>query len=116
MAFKFGRVSYINSIPLFCAEPPPDFEIVCAYPALLNEATARGEFDVCLISRWEYPKVSDKYSVLPNYCIGGDGEIMSVKLFSKTDISNLGGKKVFITEQTGTSSRAFAYLCKRKYL
>ena len=115
MAFKFGRVSHINSIPLFCAEPPPDFEIVCAYPALLNEATARGEFDVCLISRWEYPKVSDKYFVLPNYCIGGDGEIMSVKLFSKTDISNLGGKKVFITEQTGTSSRAFAYLCKRKY-
>ena len=115
MAFKIDRVSYINSIPLFCAEPPPDFEIVSAYPSLLNAATMRGEFDACLISRWEYSKVSEKYSVLPNYCIGGDGEIMSVKLFSKTDIARIGGKKIFITEQTGTSSRAFAYLCRRKY-
>ena len=93
MAFKFGRVSYINSIPLFCAEPPPDFEIVCAYPALLNEATARGEFDVCLISRWEYPKVSDKYSVLPNYCIGGDGEICPSNYFQKPTSQILAGKK-----------------------
>ncbi|MFR6032895.1 MAG: MqnA/MqnD/SBP family protein [Bacilli bacterium] len=99
---------HINSIPLFCAEPPPDFEIVCAYPILLNEATARGEFDVCLISRWEYLKVSDKYSVLPNYCIGGDGEIMSVKLFSKPTSQILAGKSI-ITEQPTSRARLRIY-------
>ena len=115
MSLSFGKVSFINSIPLFCSERERGFDFVESYPAKLNDLTARGKLDVALISRWIYPAVQKNYAVIKNFCIGGDGEIMSIKLFSKFDISKLADKKIFITEQTGTSSRAFNFICEKKY-
>ena len=113
MGRSFGRVSYINSIPLFCADSP--FSIVEDVPSRLNAAVARGGLDISLISRWEYPRVEKDYAPLPEYCIGGGGEIMSVKIFSRVPAESLGSGSIFITSQTGTSSRAFRYLLEKKY-
>ena len=113
MGRSFGRVSYINSIPLFCADSP--FSVVEDVPSRLNAAVARGDLDISLISRWEYPRVEKDYAPLPEYCIGGGGEIMSVKIFSRVPAESLGGGSIFITSQTGTSSRAFRYLLEKKY-
>ena len=113
MGRSFGRVSYINSIPLFCAPAP--FSVVEDVPSRLNAAVARGGLDISLISRWEYPKVEGNYAPLPEFCIGGDGEIMSVKIFSRLPAESLGGGSIYITSQTGTSSRAFRYLLEKKY-
>lgn len=113
MAHSFGRVSYINSIPLFCAEPP--FDVREAVPSELNAAVENGALDISLISRWIYPKVAKDYAVIPDFCIGGDGEIMSVKLFSRVPFGRLGGRKIFITSESGTSIRAFRYSMVKKY-
>lgn len=113
MAHSFGRVSYINSIPLFCAEPP--FDVREAVPSKLNAAVESGALDISLISRWIYPKVAKDYAVIPDFCIGGDGEIMSVKLFSRAPLGRLGGRKIFITSESGTSIRAFRYAMVKKY-
>lgn len=113
MGRSFGRVSYINSIPLFCADSP--FSIVEDVPSRLNAAVAHGGLDISLISRWEYPRVEKDYAPLPEYCIGGGGEIMSVKIFSRVPAESLGSGSIFITSQTGTSSRAFRYLLEKKY-
>ena len=114
MSFKLGKISYINSIPLFCADSQ-NFEMVEDCPARLNELAEKRELDVSLISRWIYPSIEKDYEVIPEICIGGDGEIMSVELFAKRPIESLKGGTLFITAETGTSSKAFGYLVARKY-
>ncbi len=113
--YKFTGVSFINSLPFFCGNVPKDFDMSYANPSELNELVRLGKSDVSMISRWVYPQCESQYAVLPQFCIGGDGEIMSIKLFSKFDISEINKGSIFITSQTGTSSRAFRKICFQKY-
>lgn len=113
---KIGKVSFINTIPLFCAPWDNSFGTVTELvPSGLNAAAVRGEFDISMISRWAYSPVAESYDVLGNFCIACDGEVMSLKLFSDVPIGELGGKKVYITPQTGSSSRALRMICLEKY-
>lgn len=114
--YSLGRVSYINSLPLFCGGSPELFSVVEAVPARLNRGVRDGALDASLISRWTYTKqIAQNYEILPQFCIGGDGEIFSVKLFSRYPIEELCGKKIFITGESGTSIRAFALICRERY-
>ncbi len=114
MRFKLGKISYINSIPLFCADSDK-FESVEGVPMYLNELAEKRLLDVSLISRWIYPQIEKDYKVIPNFCIGGDGEIMSVAIFSKKPLESLKDGSIFVTAETGTSSKAFRYLVEKKY-
>ncbi len=114
MRLKLGKISYINSVPLFCADSNL-FETVEDCPARLNSLAEKCELDVSLISRWIYPHIEKDYAVIPEFCIGGDGEIMSVEIFSKKPLERLRGGTLFITAETGTSSKAFGYLVAKKY-
>ncbi len=114
MRLKVGKISYINSVPLFCANSNL-FEMVEDYPARLNRLAEKRELDVSLISRWIYPQIEKDYKVIPEFCIGGDGEIMSVEIFSKKPLESLKNGTLFITAETGTSSKAFGYLVAKKY-
>ena len=115
MRYSFAGVSFINSLPFFCGKLPRDFDLHLSYPSALNELVRQSKSDVSMISRWVYPMCEAEYEVLPNFCIGGDGEIMSIKLFSKFDISEIDKGSIFITSQTGTSSLAFRKICLEKY-
>ena len=115
MRNSFGAVSFINSLPFFCGGKPARFDFDFRVPSELNAASRAGVYDVSMISRWAYRFCEDEYAVLPRFCIGGDGEIMSIKLFSKFDISELDRGGIFITPQTGTSSRAYRKICLEKY-
>ncbi len=113
--YKFSGVSFINSLPFFCGDIPSDFDMFYSNPSELNELVRFGKTDVSMISRWVYPQCEDEYKVLPEFCIGGDGEIMSIKLFSKFELPEIYKGSIFITAQTGTSSRAFRKICFAKY-
>ncbi len=115
MRNSFGAVSFINSLPFFCGGKSARFDFDFRVPSELNAASRAGVYDVSMISRWAYRFCEDEYAVLPRFCIGGDGEIMSIKLFSKFDISELYRGGIFITPQTGTSSRAYRKICLEKY-
>ena len=115
MRYKFAGVSFINSLPFFCGGKPAHFDMQFACPSELNKMAERGECDALMISRWVYPACERDYAVLPRFCIGGDGEIMSIKLFSNLGIERAGEGSIFITPQTGSSSRAFRKICMEKY-
>lgn len=116
MRYSLGKVSYINTLPLFCGGDFADFRIFSATPAELNAKVARAEPDAAMISRWVYEDSAYKnYDVVGRYGIFGDGEIMSVKIFSKVPFADFAKASLFVTSETGTSSRAFAMLFKRKY-
>ena len=105
----------MNSLPFFYGRHSDIFDFSFAPPSHLNSSAEQGLFDVSMISRWAYPLCAEQYEVLPNFCIGGDGEIVSIKLFSKFDISEINKGNIFITSQTGTTSRALRRLCLDKY-
>ena len=115
MTYKIGRVSYVNSYPLFSADFPFDAQIIRDFPANLNAACAAGELDASLISLWSYGRIKDSYKILPNFCIAGDGDVKSVVLASKYPIENLGGKKMYLTPESKSSVGAFKALCLEKY-
>ncbi len=115
MTYNIGRVSYVNSYPLFLSDFPFDCNIVRNYPAALNEACARGELDASLISLWSYGRIKDTYKILPNFCIAGDGDVKSVILSSKYPIDSLAGKKIFLTPESKSSVSAFRAMCLEKY-
>ena len=108
MPIDIGRVSYINADPLFCAEVPKEFSLSSMTPDMLNASALEGRLEIGIVSRWIYPEIKDNYRVVPPYCIAGDGEIMSVELFSKRPVEDLAGGRIFITNETGTSSRPSA--------
>ncbi len=116
MPYSLGKVAYVNSLPLFCGGGFDDFAVCSAAPCVLNSLVAQGKLHAAMISRWVYESCAAKdYEVLGNYGIFGDGEIMSVKIFSKIPFKKFADASIYITPETGTSSRAFAMLFRRRY-
>ncbi len=113
--YTLGRISYVNSLPFFQAEYP-EFDSFSAVPAELNARAARAGVDAAMISRWVYEGEIEKYyKVLPRYGIFSNGEIMSVKIFSKVPFESFPDASLYITPESGTSARAFAHLFRLKY-
>ncbi len=115
MRYKIGRVSYINSLPLFCADFPFDCEIIKGYPEFLNSLCAKGQLDISLISLWSYGSIKENYEILPNFCIASDGAVKSVLLYSNYSIENLKGKKIYLTGESKSSVDAFKAYCLEKF-
>ena len=113
--YTLGRISYVNSLPFFQVEYP-EFDSFSAVPAELNARAARAGVDAAMISRWVYEGEIEKYyKVLPRYGIFSDGEVMSVKIFSKVPFESFPDASLYITPESGTSARAFAHLFRLKY-
>jgi Predicted periplasmic solute-binding protein len=117
MSLKVGEISFANFLPLAAkgAEYPFKCSVTTAIPSTLNNACRRGEFDISPISFYAYPAIEKDYALLPNFCIASDGEVMSVKLFSKFDIAKLAGKKIYLTPDSESSIGAFCAVCKKRY-
>lgn len=113
--YTLGRISYVNSLPFFQADYP-EFDSFSAVPAELNSRAARAYVDAAMISRWVYEGEIEKYyKVLPRYGIFSDGEVMSVKIFSRVPFKSFPDASLYITPESGTSARAFAHLFRLKY-
>lgn len=113
--YTLGRISYVNSLPFFQAEYP-EFDSFSAVSAELNARAARAGVDAAMISRWVYEGEIEKYyKVLPRYGIFSDGEVMSVKIFSKVPFESFPDASLYITPESGTSARAFVHLFRLKY-
>ncbi len=115
MAHKFGKISYINSVPLFCARFGFDCGFTVANPGELNALCAAGELDLSMISLWAYADIKGAYKILPNYCIAGDGEVKSVLLFSDFPLEELKGKRIYITKESKSSVSAFRAYCLERH-
>jgi chorismate dehydratase len=110
---KVGIVNYLNTKPLiYGLERPPineRIELVGAYPAKLAQMLIDGEIDLGLIPVAAIPKLSS-YHVVGNYCIGTEGEIASVCLFSEVPMNEI--KKVYLDYQSRSSVALLKWLMK----
>ena len=110
---RVGIVNYLNTLPLiYGLERPPikdKIELVGAYPAKLAQMLATGEIDLGLIPVAAIPQLPT-WHLVGDYCIGTEGEIASVCLFSEVPMHEI--KKVYLDYQSRSSVALLRWLMK----
>ena len=108
---KVGIVSYLNTKPLlYGLQLPPinqQIELIEDHPAHLAAMLVKDEIDLGLIPVAAIPRLSE-YFIVGDYCIGTEGEIASVGLFSEVPMNEI--KKVYLDYQSRTSVALLKWL------
>ncbi len=116
---KVGWIDYANCSPLLLQIEGhlADFGIVLRHgvPAQLNAALAAGQIDVCISSSIEFARHANEYHVLPGHCIGSDGPVQSVLLFTNRPVQELGGRQILVTAESATSVVLLQILLSRHW-
>ncbi len=103
----------MNTKPLiYGLERPPiceQIELVGAYPAKVAQLLAEDKVDVALMPVASIPELSS-YHIVGNYCIGTEGEIASVALFSEVPMQEI--DKVYLDYQSRSSVALLKWLMK----
>lgn len=101
-----GAVSYLNTKPLLYGirhhEVLKKIDLVEDYPAKIAEHLIKGQVDVALVPVAVIPKLKEHH-IITNYCIGADGPVASVCLFSDVPVWEI--EKVYLDYQSRTSVR-----------
>ena len=110
---KVGAVSYLNAKPLLYGLKHTDIvkEIALTedYPSNIAHQLLHNTIDIGLVPVAIIPKLQEHY-IISNYCIGCDGEVASVCLFSEVPIEQI--KKVLLDYQSRTSVQLVQILLK----
>jgi chorismate dehydratase len=113
---RVGIVNYLNTRPLIYGleKPPISEQIILTgdYPARVAEMLLKGEIDVGLVPVAVIPKLETAH-IVGDYCIGTEGEIASVALFSDVPMGEI--KKVYLDYQSKTSVALLKYLMKESW-
>jgi chorismate dehydratase len=101
---RIGAVSYLNTKPLlYGIERSPlrrELELIIDYPASIAEMLLSNEIDMGLVPVAIIPRMQNYY-INGDYCIGCNGAVASVCLFSETPIEKV--EKVLLDYQSRTS-------------
>lgn len=113
---RVGIVNYRNTKPLiYGLEREPirsKIELTGAYPAKLAQMLLKGEVDVGLIPVAAIPQLHE-YHIVGNYCIGTEGEIASVCLFSEVPLDQI--EKVYLDYQSRSSVALLKWLMRESW-
>lgn len=107
---KVGAVSYLNTKPLLygikrSAAIMQQAELVEDYPAKIAQMLLDGSIDAGLVPVAIIPRLPESY-IISDYCIGANGEVASVCIFSEVPLEN--AERILLDYQSRTS----AALCK----
>jgi chorismate dehydratase len=110
---KVGIVNYLNTKPLLygLTRPPirEQIELIGEYPSRLAEMLINNEIDLGLIPVAVLPQLPE-YFIIGDHCIGTEGEIASVALFSEVPMDEI--KKIYLDYQSRSSVALLKYLVK----
>ncbi|HWK05329.1 MAG TPA: menaquinone biosynthesis protein [Puia sp.] len=113
---RIGAVSYLNTKPLlYGLERAPirkDIELVIDYPASIASMLVKDEIDMGLVPVAIIPHLKE-YHINGDYCIGSNGDVASVCLFSETPIDKV--EKVLLDYQSRTSVQLARVLLKEHW-
>ena len=101
---KVGAVSYLNTKPLlyglYKSSLIQQIKLVEEYPSKIAEDLLNGNIDLGLVPVAIIPQLS-QYYIISEYCIGCDGEVASVALFSDVPIYKI--ENLLLDYQSKTS-------------
>jgi len=111
---KVGAVSYLNTKPLLYGikrspELMEQIELVEDYPSNIAAMLVDGAIDVGLVPVAIIPLLQ-QWNIVTDYCIGADGDVASVCLFSEVPIEKI--EKVLLDYQSKTSVNLAKILMK----
>ncbi len=111
---KIALVSYINTIPFIEAIKSSEslceeLELIIDYPAKCAELIRNKEVDGGLIPIAALPEI-EGYNIFTNYCIGANGAVDTVALFSNCPIEKVG--TIYLDYQSRTSVQLVQILAK----
>ncbi|HTE10296.1 MAG TPA: menaquinone biosynthesis protein [Chitinophagaceae bacterium] len=110
---KCGAVSYLNTKPLVYGFQQGlmsnSVELTEDYPSRIAAMLLNDEIDLGLVPVAIIPALKEHY-IIGDYCIGADGEVASVCLFSDVPITEV--KEVLLDYQSRTSVRLARILLK----
>ncbi len=110
---RVGAVSYLNTKPLLYgirrSELINRIELIEEYPSRIAAMLLNDEIDVGLVPVAIIPKLAESH-IITNYCIGAEGEVASVALFSEVPIQQV--TTVLLDYQSRTSVNLARILLK----
>jgi len=109
-----GAVSYLNTKPLLYgirqAEIISAIELTIDYPSRIASMLLRDEIDIGLVPVAIIPQMKE-YHINGDFCIGSDGPVASVCLFSEEPMDRI--EKVLLDYQSRTSVELARVLLKQ---
>lgn len=113
---KIGAVSYLNTKPLIYGFEQgmmkDELELMIDYPAKIATFLQEDKIDIGLVPIAVIPTLKEHYLV-SDYCIGCDGEVASVCLFSDVPLQEI--ETVFLDYQSRTSVELLKILLKEHW-
>ncbi len=113
---RVGAVNYLNTKPLIYGfeqgDMKDEIDLVLAYPSKIAVMLATDEIDVGLVPVSIIPRLKEHY-IISDYCIGCDGEVGSVCLFSEVPLEKI--ERIMLDYQSKTSVDLLKILIKQHW-
>ena len=114
---KVGAVSYLNTKPLIYGfehgKMKDEIELVINYPSKIASLLVNNQIDIGLVPVAIIPSLT-VHHVISDYCIGCDGEVASVCLFSDVPLTEI--KTILLDYQSQTSVELLKILLKEHWI
>jgi chorismate dehydratase len=114
---RVGAVNYLNTKPLVYGFEQglmkDDIELINDYPSRIASMLINEEIDIGLVPVAIIPLLKE-YFIITDYCIGSDGEVASVCLFSEVPIEQI--ETVLLDYQSRTSVALAKILLKEFWM
>lgn len=114
---KAGAVSYLNTKPLIYGFEQgmmkDELELIIDYPANIATLLQQDKIDIGLVPVAVIPSLKE-YHIISDYCIGCDGEVASVCLFSDVPIQEI--ETILLDYQSRTSVELLKILLKEHWM
>ncbi|WP_448584423.1 menaquinone biosynthesis protein [Thermocrinis sp.] len=111
--FKIGKVSYLNTLPLFYKFEDPKIELIEGHPSELVSLLRSGKIQAGIVSSVEYMFHPDQYRIISNLSISSKERVCSVAIFSNKPLEE--AKKVYLTPLSLTSKYLCFYILEEIY-
>ncbi|MEP7165060.1 MAG: menaquinone biosynthesis protein [Ferruginibacter sp.] len=113
---KTGSVSYLNAKPLIYGFEKgmmnDEVDLVIDHPAAIARQLMEDEIDIGLVPVAIIPLLKEYY-IVSDYCIGSDGEVASVCLFSDVPLAEI--ETILLDYQSKTSVALLKILLKQHW-
>ena len=115
MPIKAGRVPYLEAEPFYFDMPRRGIELRETTPRQLGAALAGGELDAGPVHLTDAFRLEDDFEPVSGFCFASQRRAVSVALYSRQPIGELGGVTIGVSDEDVTAARLLDVLLRRKY-
>jgi len=116
---RCGRIRYTNDLPVYAAFDAGAIAypgtLHADVPSRLNALLLEGELDLSPISAFTWASRADELVLLPDLCIGGRDEVVSVALISPVHPAQLDGVPILVTQESASGRNLLRIVLERRY-